>query len=502
MKNYSIIEMKSITKTFPGVIALDKVSLKAKSGEIIGLVGVNGAGKSTLMNILGGVYKANKGKIFIDDKEVEFNSPSDATRSGISFIHQELNYFASQSVAENIFMSDLPMNKNISFIISKSKLTKDAKKILKLLDSNIDPNQAVEELSVGEKQIIEIARALSKGNNIVIFDEPSSSLSISEKNKLFATVNSLKKEGKIIIYISHFLNEIQSLCDRFYVLRNGKMVGEGYIKDNSKNEIIKLVAGKEVILKNKIHLNKKKEKFIKFQNFCYGEKLRDINFFLNKGEILGIWGLMGSGRTELLRILLDLDKKDSGEIFVYEGQNFNPIKPKDFRKRCGFVTENRRADGLFLSESIIKNISSSNLLSYAEGKLNIINKKKEVKDAEFFINQLAVKTPNSSTRLENLSGGNQQKVIFGKWLNKKPEILILDEPTRGVDVGAKQEIASLVLNLVKEGVSVILVSSEIEEIVNMSDRVLVLRDGIFCHEAAGNLVNEESLMSISLGSKK
>ena len=297
MKNYSIIEMKSITKTFPGVIALDKVSLKAKSGEIIGLVGVNGAGKSTLMNILGGVYKANKGKIFIDDKEVEFNSPSDATRSGISFIHQELNYFASQSVAENIFMSDLPMNKNISFIISKSKLTKDAKKILKLLDSNIDPNQAVEELSVGEKQIIEIARALSKGNNIVIFDEPSSSLSISEKNKLFATVNSLKKEGKIIIYISHFLNEIQSLCDRFYVLRNGKMVGEGYIKDNSKNEIIKLVAGKEVVLKNKIHLNKKKEKFIKFQNFCYGEKLRDINFFLNKGEILGIWGLMGSGKN-------------------------------------------------------------------------------------------------------------------------------------------------------------------------------------------------------------
>ena len=194
--------MKSITKTFPGVIALDKVSLKAKSGEIIGLVGVNGAGKSTLMNILGGVYKANKGKIFIDDKEVEFNSPSDATRSGISFIHQELNYFASQSVAENIFMSDLPMNKNISFIISKSKLTKDAKKILKLLDSNIDPNQAVEELSVGEKQIIEIARALSKGNNIVIFDEPSSSLSISEKNKLFSTVNSLKKEGKIIIYIN------------------------------------------------------------------------------------------------------------------------------------------------------------------------------------------------------------------------------------------------------------------------------------------------------------
>jgi len=495
----SIIEMKLITKIFPGVTALDQVSLKAVGGEIIGLVGVNGAGKSTLMNILGGVYKANKGKILINAEEVVFNSPLDATLCGISFIHQELNYFASQSVAENIFMSDLPMHKKFPFILSQADLYKSAENILSLLGSNIDPRVPIEELSVGEKQVIEIARALAKGNNIVIFDEPSSSLSITEKNKLFETVIKLKQEGKIIIYISHFIEEILHLCDRYYVLRNGKMVGEGNVKEVSKNQIITLVIGKEILVKSKNYKYDEKQKFIKIKNSSQGNKLKNINFEINRGEILGIWGLMGSGRTELLRCLLGLDKKDSGEIIIAENKNLNSITPIELRQKCGFVTESRRIDGLFLNESVKKNITSANLKLYAEGIFKIINTNSELGDAESFINKLSIKTPSSLTKIENLSGGNQQKAIFAKWLNKKPQILILDEPTRGVDVGAKQEIASLIMNLANEGISVLLVSSELEEIVNMSDRVLVLRDGTICHEASGSEISEEILMATALG---
>lgn len=494
------LKMAKISKKFPGVKVLDDVTFEANSGEVTGLVGVNGAGKSTLMNILGGIFPPDEGEIYIDGEKIFFDSPEDADNKGIGFIHQELLFFSSMTVAENVYISHLFKNKVCPLFINKKLANEEAKKYLKMMGAEISPTSKLEYISPGERQVVEIARALAMGSEIIIFDEPTSSLSLNEKDKLFEVIKSLKKDGKTIIYISHFLNEIMEICDSFFVLRNGKINGQDKIKNITKDDIIRMIIGKAITL------DKRKEKaaiarksMLKVENIRSGNVLKDISFCLNEGEILGIWGLMGSGRTEIVRAMLGLDKIDSGEMYISENGEMKRISPRKLLGHCGYITENRIVDGLFLSQPIWKNITATSLKNCTSGIFNFLNIKKEFKISRNCIDLMKIITPSHITRVENLSGGNQQKVVFSKWLNKKARIYIMDEPTKGVDVGAKLEIHNLIKELAEGATSVLLISSEIEEMVSLSDRVLVLREGRIVGDITGREIKESRLMQMSLG---
>ena len=494
-----VLKMKSISKTFPGVKALDNVTLEAKSGQVLGLIGINGAGKSTLMNILGGLIKQDSGEIIIDDKSVSFSKPKDAEELGISFIHQEPLFFMNLTVAQNIFISKLFKLKKLPFIVDKKQANIEAKKHLEMLGAVINPKLKMEDISIGERQLVEIARALAHESKIIILDEPTSSLSFSEKDKLFEIIRLLKKSGHIIIYISHFLDEINEICDTYLVLRDGKVSGKGLVSEAEKDDFVKMVTGKEV---NLYQIEKKEvlsNEILRVENIRSGNLLKDVSFHLNKGEVLGIWGLMGSGRTELLRAIFGLDKSDYGRIYLIEEGRTKKCKPRELLRKCGYVTENRHSDGLFESMPVWKNISSTNLKKYTTKIFSFLITKLEAKDAQHYKELLKIKVQDTKTIVRQLSGGNQQKVILAKWLNATKRIIAMDEPTRGVDVGAKAEIHNLIREAAKKGISVLLVSSEIEEIVSLSDRVVVLKDGIIKAEVNLDDINQKRLLSIALG---
>ena len=495
-RNRPKLQMSHITKQFPGVKALDDVSFEAKAGEIVGLVGVNGAGKSTLMNVLGGIYRPDEGDIFIDGNTVALHSPKDAGKNGIAFIHQELLYFESQTVAENIFISHLFKNKMLPFLVSKQSAIEATKKYLNMLGSQINPTARMEDISVGQRQEVEIARALALGSEIVIFDEPTSSLSLKEKEMLFKVIGKLKNEGKAIIYITHFLDEVMEICDKYVVLRNGKIHGSGEIADITKNEIIRMIIGKDIRYDKKIERTISEKPILKIENIKSGNLLNNISFHLNEGEILGLWGLMGSGRTELIRSILGLDRIDDGKTYIFDSGALKKVPQKQLLKYCGYITENRHADGLFLTESLWKNVSVTSLGDYTSKVFNFLNVKQ---DSKKYIDLLKIATPSHLTKVESLSGGNQQKIVFSKWLNKKPKILIMDEPSRGVDVGAKLEINNLIRELAEQGTSTLLITSEIEEMVELSDRVLVLKEGSIVADLKGQDINNAMLMQMSLG---
>ena len=494
--------MSGISKAFPGVQALDDVSLVGHVGEVVGLVGVNGAGKSTLMNILGGIYRPDSGEIQVNGEVAALHSPKDADRHGIAFIHQELLFFASQTVAENIFIANLPSSGLLAIFVDKSAAIEQAKIYLAMLGADIESTARMEDLSVGEKQIVEIARALATGSEIVIFDEPTSSLSVREKRSLFDIIRRLKSEGRTIIYISHFLDEIMELCDSFLVLRNGKVAGQGRVEDTTKNDIIRMVVGQDVAALETHARPAKSKPILKVEHIRSGNLLADVSFELFEGEILGIWGLMGSGRTELIRAMLGLDPLDGGKILFADEGELRSIAPSRLLQRAGYVTESRHADGLFDAEPVWKNVTATALGAYASGVFRMLDTGREADAARGFISSLNIKTPDHTTRVENLSGGNQQKVIFSKWLNKRPKLLILDEPTRGVDVGAKREIANLITELAGEGTATLLVTSEVEEMVELCDRVLVLRAGRIAHETEGANIREAKLMAMALGEER
>ncbi len=496
------LRMSGIGKSFPGVRALDDVTLIGHAGEVVGLVGVNGAGKSTLMNILGGIFPADSGEIVVDGKAVTLRSPKDADRHGIAFIHQELLFFASQTVAENIFISNLPSSSLLPIFVDKSAATERARTYLDMLGADIRSDARMEDLSVGEKQIVEIARALATGSEIVIFDEPTSSLSVREKQNLFDIIERLKSEVNTIIYISHFLDEIMALCDSFLVLRNGKVAGQGRVENTTKNDIIRMVVGQDVAAIRPHAGSTRNVPVLKVERLKSGSLLDDVSFELFAGEILGIWGLMGSGRTELVRAVLGLDPLSGGAVSFAEEGELRAIAPSRLLLHAGYVTESRHADGLFDAEPVWKNITATNLGAYASGIFGMLDTRREAETARDFITSLSIKTPDHTTRVSNLSGGNQQKVIFSKWLNKHPKILILDEPTRGVDVGAKREIANLITELASEGTATLLITSELEEMVELSDRVLVLRDGKIVHDVAGRHLEEAKLMAMALGEER
>ena len=492
------LHMEGVTKLFPGVKALDDVSITVHAGEVLGLVGVNGAGKSTLMNVLGGIYRPDGGRIEIDGQRTELHRPIDADGAGIAFIHQELLFFPTLTVAENMFISHLPSG-TLPFSVNKRAARAQAQAALDQLGSAIRPSARMESLSVGEKQVVEIARAVAQGADIVIFDEPSSSLSIKEKEALFAIVRRLRTEGKAVIYISHFLDEIEELCDTYVVLRNGQLVGSGQVSDVTRGQIVEMIVGQAMTGPVARSRRQGGDALLTLDGIDRDDVLHGVSLEMRRGEVLGLWGLMGSGRTELIRSILGLEPMDGGRMTLHEDAGKREVSHDDLLARTAYVTESRRTDGLFLDEAVWKNISATTLGDYARGRMQVLDKSAEAKTARSMIDRLKIVTPDHETRAENLSGGNQQKVVFAKWLHRRPEIMILDEPTRGVDVGAKREIGELIGSLADAGTSVLLVTSEIEEMVALADRVAVLRGGAIAAEMTGEDISEAALMAAAMG---
>lgn len=470
----ALLSMKKISKEFPGVKALDSVNLDIQKGEVIGLLGENGAGKSTLMKIMSGIYTPDQGEIWFENKKIVLNGTRDSQEVGISIIHQELNLLPYLTVAENIFIHSLP-RKGIN--LDRKKLFRDAEELLKELEFEINPRALVKDLSVASQQLVEIAKSLSFNSKVLIMDEPTSAITENETKKLFEIIRSLRKKGISIVYISHRMEEIYEICDRIVVLRDGKNAGEGSAAQLTPDQIVKMLVGREMsqIYPERIEM-KSNEIVLEVKNVSVNEDVKNVSFKLHKGEILGFSGLMGAGRTELMQAVFGFRKIDSGEMLLH-GKPVNIQSTRDAIKLgIGFVPEDRRHQGMISGFSVAQNITIVTLKNIA-GFFKNIDAKKESKIADKYIAKLEIKTPHSKVNLSNLSGGNQQKAIIAKWLETSPEILILDEPTRGIDIRAKKEIYKIIHELAANGTSIILISSELPEVLGISDRVVVMSQG-------------------------
>lgn len=469
-----ILQMKDIDKSFPGVHALDHVSLEVKRGEVHALMGENGAGKSTLMKVLTGIYKKDSGTITYKGKEVEFHNTREAQDNGVVIVHQELNMVGDLTVAQNIFIGREPRK---GFRIDDKKMIEDSKALFDRLHIEIDPTEKMSELTVGKQQMCEIAKAISHNAELIIFDEPSAALTEKEIEDLFVIIRDLREQGLGIIYISHRMDEIKVITDRVTVMRDGGYVGTLITEDCTKEDIINMMVGRVIYEKpkEKSHVPDDAPVVLKVEHLNAGKMVQDVSFELRKGEILGFSGLMGAGRTETARAIFGADAKQSGDIYV-NGEKVEINSPEDAVKHgIGYLSEDRRRFGIVVGKSIIENSTMATLEDYMSGVF--INKKKEKETTERYIKELDTKTPSSDQLVVNLSGGNQQKVVIAKWLVRNSDILIFDEPTRGIDVGAKNEIYKLMNKLASEGKSIIMISSEMTEILRMSDRIVVMCEG-------------------------
>lgn len=487
-----ILTMKDIEKTFVGVYALKKVSLELNKGEVHALMGENGAGKSTLMKILTGIYSKDSGTITYENKEIEFSSPKEAQDVGISIVHQELNMMNHLTVAQNIFIGREMMN---SKFISDHKMNMEAKKLFDKLNINIDPNEIMGNLTVGRQQMCEIAKAISREAKVIVFDEPTAALTESEIEELFKIIRDLQSKGLGIIYISHRMDEIKLITDKVTVMRDGEYIGTLITKDCTKEDIISMMVGRTIYEdpKEKSNVAKDAPIVLKVENLNVNKTVRNVSFELRKGEILGFSGLMGSGRTETARAVFGADKKDSGTIYI-NGQKIDIKSPMDaVNAGIGYLSEDRKRYGIVVEKSIAENSTMACLEDFLSGPF--INKKKEKNIAKEYVEKLRTKTPCTDTAVVNLSGGNQQKVVIAKWLVKNCDILIFDEPTRGIDVGAKSEIYSLMNELVAQGKSIIMISSELTEILRMSDRIIVMNEGRKTKEFLIEEASQEAIMN-------
>lgn len=491
-----IVEMKDIYKSFGKNDVLMGVDFKLGENEIHALVGENGAGKSTLMNILSGVLGKDKGQILIDGKEIDIKDTNIAKDLGISFIHQELSDWPELTVMENIFMNN-EIRKG-AFLDMKAMREKTID-LLNRFDLNINPDEKVANLSVGQRQMMEIAKANLNKVNVLILDEPTSALTNNEIDKLFMLMKKLRDEGVSMIYISHRMEEIFALTQKITIMRDGKSVAVLDTNDTNEAEVVSHMVGRDIgdfypemdaeITDVKIEL----------KNFSRPPFFQDVNIYAKKGEVLGISGLMGAGRTEIMRALFGLDQKDSGEIFI-DGKKVEINKPIDaIKNKIGFVTENRQEEGLVLDESIRENISLLNFDKFTPGLF--INEDREKNLSNKLVGDFRVKTTSSEAKVQDLSGGNQQKVVFAKWYAIDPEILILDEPTKGVDVGAKREIYDLINALTHQGVCVILISSDLPELLSLSDRIYVIHEGKVQGEINKADADQEKVMTLATGGK-
>jgi ribose transport system ATP-binding protein len=486
--NNLILEVKDIAKNFFGVPALKNVSFKLSKGNILGLIGENGAGKSTLMNIIGGVIPFDNGEMILNSKKYVPQNPADATKEGIAFIHQELNLFTNLSIEENIFINNFPRLGKMPFI-SKRIIRNSTKELLDSINLKVAPDTLVEKLAPGERQLVEIAKALSTNAQIIIFDEPTTSLTNRETERLFELIGKLKFEGKSIIYISHILDDVKRLSDEIAVLRDGVVVGSGPQSEFTIKNMISLMVGRDINqLYPEKNTNPSQEKVLEVKGLSQKGIVENIDFDLSKGEVLGIFGLMGSGRSELARIIFGLDPYEKGEIIV-DGKLMEKHNPKQcIQNGIAFLTENRRDEGLLMDFTIQDNIQLVALPEYCKSKLKFVDKSSIRCDIENVAGNLRIKCASiEKSTAKSLSGGNQQKVVIGKWLMSKPAMLIVDEPTRGIDVGAKYEVYNIVNELASRGTGVLMISSEIEELIGTCDRILVMSKG----EILGNFTKSE-----------
>lgn len=490
------IEMKDIYKSFGKNNVLKGVDFTLNDGEIHALVGENGAGKSTLMNILSGVLSKDKGEILIDGKEVDISDTNVAKKYGISFIHQELSDWPELTVMDNIFMNNEIKN---GIFLDKAKMRKKCMELLEKFDLDVDPKTKVSNLSVGQRQMMEIAKANLNKVNVLILDEPTSALTNNEIDKLFKLIKRLRDKNVSMIYISHRMEEIFSLTNKITVMRDGKSVSVMDTNKTDEREVVSYMVGRDIgdfYPEMDAEISDVK---IELKNFNREGFFKDINIKAKKGEVLGISGLMGAGRTEIMRSVFGLDPKDSGEVFI-DGKKIEIKNPADaIKNKIGFVTENRQEEGLILDESIRENISLLNFDKFS--KNSFIDKAKEKNLSDNLVDSFKVKTQSSESKISDLSGGNQQKVVFAKWYAIGPEILILDEPTKGVDVGAKREIYDLIKDLTNKGVSIILISSDLPELISLSNRIYVIHEGKIQGELLKKDASQEKIMTLATGGR-
>lgn len=491
MEDY-ILRLENLTKQYPGVVALRDVSINFERGKIHSLVGENGAGKSTLIKLLTGAIKKTSGKIFYKDKELENNSPIKSLNHGIIPVYQELNMLPTLSIAENIFYGNEKLSQGI---LDKKYMLKKTDELLKEVGLNAPAKTIVRDLGIGNQQLVEIAKALIKNVEVLILDEPTASLTDKEIENLFSIIAKLKKRGVTIIYISHRLEEVLEISDKITVLRDGEIIETKAAEELDEELLIDLMVGRELSRSKRVEKRlSDKEKVLEFKNVTT-DKIKNISFYLLKGEILGLAGLIGSGRTELAEAIFGMDKITSGQVFI--DNNLEKIKkPQEaIEKDIAFITEDRKSLGLLLDLSVLENVTYSSLDSIS--KNGIIDKKREKTLVIEILEKLNVKYASLDEKVLNLSGGNQQKVVIAKWLLSDASIFIFDEPTRGIDVGAKEEIYNILRNLTKEGKSIIMISSEMEEIINISDRVMVMSNGEIVSEYKAKDITSEQIFKDS-----
>lgn len=489
-----VLELKNIYKSFPGVKVLEDVTLQVRPGEVHALMGENGAGKSTLMKILMGIYKADQGSIFLEGEETVIHGPKDAMSKGISMIHQELNTVLDMEVAENVFVGRELLKKGMEKlkIVDIARMREETGKYFREMNIDIDPRAKMRTLSVAEMQLVEIVKAISLNSKIIVMDEPTSAITEKEAAVLFTQIERLKKQGVAIIYISHKMDEIFRISDTITVLRDGQWIGTKPAKELDNDMLIKMMVGREltdIYPKDPVEIG---DVILEVKNLSRGKKVQDASFSLRKGEVLGIAGLVGAGRSELVETIFGLYPKTGGQIFLHGKEVHIKNSADAIKNKMALITEDRKQTGLNLIVSVKENIASVSI-----GKLSthgIVNDKKINEVSEKYIKELKIKTPDGNAIVGNLSGGNQQKVVLAKWLLDEPDIIIFDEPTRGIDIGAKRDIYLLINNLAKEGKAVIVISSEMAEVMGICDRIMVMAEGRINGEVRREEFSQEVIM--------
>jgi len=492
-----ILEFRNITKEFPGVKALDKVSFSFRYGEVHALCGENGAGKSTLMKILSGVYQPTSGEIIYKGEKREFRNPHQAQLSGISIIYQEFSLIRNFSVVENVFLNREPANRFGH--LNRKKARQVTQALLEEIGFDLDPDKKVEDLTVVQQQVVEIIKALSVKADVLIMDEPSAALTDKEVRKLFEIIKTLRGKGVTVIYISHMLEEIFEICDRVTVIKDGQVIGTNDTRDTNKDELIRMMVGREIEDYYPDRPPKSDKVLMQVRQLGKGRKLSDISFELFLGEVLGVTGMVGCGQTLLAECLLGIERKDGGEVFINGERREVHTICDAIEYGMGYLPADRKNMGVLGPMSVKENITLANLKSYL--KNGFLNKKREKKDSTEQVSLLNIKTPTVESIMRNLSGGNQQKVVISRWLLKQPRIYIIAEPTRGIDVGAKVEIYKIIRGVANEGNAVIMISTDLPEIIGMSDRIMVMNEGriegiIDQHEATAT---EEQILSLAVG---
>ena len=493
MEHVDIVKMTGISKAFPGVKALNRVNLTVKKGEVHGLVGENGAGKSTLIKILMGAYQKDEGQIFVDGQEVEITGPSVAKQLGLGAVYQEITLAPHLSVGENFFLGKLPTKNGL---VDWATVNSVARETLEQLDLDIDPRLRLKDLTVAQQEMVAIAKMVHERAKLVVFDEPTALLTTEETDQLFEIIRRLKEDGVAVIYISHRLEEIFRICDTVTVLKDGEWVGTLPVSEVDEDRLISMMVGRTLEDIYSIKRHKGQNVVLEVRGLTKEPRFRDISFELHQGEILGMFGLVGSGRTDVVRAIFGATKPDAGEITI-NGKRHNPESPQDgINMGIGFLPEDRKLQGLALKLSVQDNI---NLVVYPQiAKLGIIDGAEKKNRALRYIDELRIRTPSMVQRVDRLSGGNQQKVVVSKWLTADSEIFIIDEPTTGVDVGAKMEIYKIFEALTARGASIILISSYLPEVLGLADRILVMHEGNLAG-IVGNDATEEEIMRLASG---